>query len=97
MNRYYIETSKGRVHFSSPDISSLKIIVNPWSPNAELEFQCTNITNHHELTTAIKLLYEADKIFTITTSNGWFMIIQLRDDYYGSPEYKIYSDENDKT
>lgn len=90
MPEYYIETSKGRINFSSIDLGSIKITINAWSSAKSMAVQCTSLENSEALEEFITSQYDATNVSTLLTANGWFLHVQLSDSYYGYPEFKIY-------
>lgn len=80
---YYIETSLGTIYFDSDNIEKLVIIANY---NRDI----TKIENTNMKTNLLEKLYDWDRIRVKNTINGLFVVVELSDGYYGSPEYKIY-------
>jgi hypothetical protein len=85
MTTYYIETSNGRIEFKS----SLDTLDGCYIKKDET----IGIIPHDAimLKTTLDTLYDWYYVsIRSTPTNGYFMYIHLNDDYYGSPEYKIY-------
>ena len=85
---YYIETSIGRIEFKS-SLEPLETMDKCFINHSE-----THGIIPQDLTLFKKFLtdlYNWHYISISWTLNGYFMNIHLSDDYYGSPEYKVFT------
>ena len=89
--KYYIETSVGRIYLE-PSKPKYKISSSNEHENYG-EIICKNVKIPNEkLFTEFAELYSFTCMKSKLTKNGWFLIVSLKDSYYGSPEYKIFSE-----
>ena len=82
---YYIETSDKRIYFGSSNLKEMMLKKNYGSVSI-----CDNIEMSCNLIDALNPKYKWDSITVELTPNGFFMKITLSDNYYGSPEFKIF-------
>jgi hypothetical protein len=77
MPQYYIETSRKKIYFVVDKLEGLVIK--------------RNTDTMKELYDVLREMYVVDEIRTLLSEEGWFLMLELSDDHYGTPEYKIYS------
>lgn len=85
VNTYYISVSCGDVYFESKSLENVDIRNN----HGNYKFKNIRIKDENEFNKFMNL-YSWTHISVENTDNGYFLVIELDDDYYGRPMFKIY-------